>query len=164
MSLLDILKANVRSVENSSSSDQVLFPVATIENKLNLQPTEPEVFSENACPKCGSNLEWLPRLANDAWKCFGCLPPLHCALVAETRERACYKDDRVIFDPITVCVEKQVCKCGGRWLDITMNGYRCGVCNAVISMSADQIFWSSVDYASLHGGADSTRNERVFTK
>ncbi len=167
MSLTKILESQARSFAASPTkqTDENLFAVSTIANKPIEQPSEPIAFSENACQKCGSIEEWLPRFQNDIWQCVGCNPPLHRALIAQTRERACFGDDRVVFDPVTICVEKQVCKCGGRWLDLTMNGYRCGCCNASISMSADQIFWSSDDFSSLNGGElTAIGNERVFSK
>ena len=140
------------------------FADSTIENKQDSKTVESSVFFESACPVCGGTLEWLSRFDKGVWKCSGCSPALHASMIAETRERACYVDFRPVFDPITICAGKQVCKCGGRWLDMTMNGYRCGCCSAPISMSADQIFWSFEDFSSLNGGVKSVGNERVFAK
>ena len=164
MSLLDILESVDKSIAISSPPPKNSFVVLQIENKPSEKPESVAVHPENACPKCGSTQEWLPRLANDDWKCAGCSPPLHRALVAETRERRVFGDDRVFFDPVTVCVEKQVCRCGSRWLDLTMNGYRCGCCNGPISMNSDQIFWGSDDFSSLNGGLELSQNERIFSK
>ena len=54
------------------------------------------------------------------------------------------------FKRITVCIEKQICdECGGRWLDITKHGYRCGICNSEVTLTPDEIFWPIYANATL---------------
>ncbi len=44
---------------------------------------------------------------------------------------------------ITVCIGKPICdECGGRWLDITSQGYRCTICNSETTLTPDEIFWA----------------------
>jgi hypothetical protein len=46
-------------------------------------------------------------------------------------------------ETITVCIGKPICdECGGRWLDITSQGYRCTICNSETTLTPDEIFWA----------------------
>lgn len=111
------------------------------ENPDSLQAIGSKVVSP--CPGCGGISQWLPRFEIDAWRCIKCFPPLHAALISETRENIVFDDCMVVFDVMTVCIEKQICHCGSRWLDFTMAGYRCGVCGSFLNQSADELFWIS---------------------
>ncbi len=65
-------------------------------------------------------------------------------------------EDSQAFKIITVCIERQICdECGSSWLDIMEHDYRCGVCNSVVRLTPNEIFWPTPKTKATGGNSNS---------